>query len=246
MLRSAARKAAWVGRTVSMVFGLALVLALVLGVAAAAFGANGDFFKVGRANLASAVSTLTKSGTGPALKLQVDSGAPMAVNSSTKVANLNADKLDGSDSSRFVGARGDINGNAANFSGILEHSEGASFLNTGFHTVVAHASKGPPVDVLLSCPSQTSAGTLRIVNNTNNFGDLQEVWVDDGAANPSFDTLSQNQTVDKAVSPNGDHFTIEVTSVFNTNRMATIELFTEKFGPSVCVAKAHVIYTFSS
>jgi hypothetical protein len=27
------------------------------------------------------------------------------------------------------------------------------------------------------------------------------------------------------------------------NRAATIELFTEKFGPSVCVADAHVIYT---
>jgi hypothetical protein len=245
MLRSAARKAAWVGRTVSMVFGLALVLALVLGVAAAAFGANGDFFKVGRANLASAVSVLDKSGAGPALKLQVDSGAPMAVNSSTKVANLNADKLDGSDSSRLAQVRGDVNGNAANFNGILEHSEGASFLNTGFHTVVAHAPKGPPVDVRLSCPSQTGTGTLEVKNNTNEFGDLQEVWVDDGSANPSFDTLSQNQSITKTVSPSGDHFTIQVTSVFNSNRMATIELFTEKFGPSVCVAKAHVIYTFA-
>jgi hypothetical protein len=40
--------------------------------------------------------------------------------------------------------------------------------------------------------------------------------------------------------------TIHVASVFNANRLATIELFTEQFGPSVCVAKAHVIYTFAS
>jgi hypothetical protein len=60
---------------------------------------EGDFFKVGKSNLASAVSTLTKSGAGPALRLNVDSGPPLAVNSNGKVANLNADKLDGLDSS---------------------------------------------------------------------------------------------------------------------------------------------------
>jgi hypothetical protein len=81
MLRSAASKVAWVGRTASMVFGLALVMALVVGVASMALGANGDFFKVGKVNLASAVSVLTKSGAGPALRLKVDRGAPLAVNS---------------------------------------------------------------------------------------------------------------------------------------------------------------------
>lgn len=79
-------------------FGLALILALMFGVATAAFGANGDFFKVGRNNIASAVSTLTKNGPGPALRLSVGSGPPLAVNSETKVGKLNADKLDGQDS----------------------------------------------------------------------------------------------------------------------------------------------------
>ena len=85
-----------------MVIGLALVLGLIFGVAAMAFGANGDFFKVGRANVASAVSVLTKSGAGPALSLRVGSGAPLAVNSQAKVANLNADRLDGLDSGAFA------------------------------------------------------------------------------------------------------------------------------------------------
>jgi hypothetical protein len=245
MLRKVASSVAWVGRTASMVFGLALILALMIGTATTAFGANGDFFKVGRSNIASAVSTLTKNGAGPALSLKVDSGPPLAVDSTSKVARLNADRLDNLDSTRFVEARGDINGNSANFRGLLEHSEGAAFLNTGFHTVVAHAAQGPPVDVRLSCPTQTGTGTLQIVNNTQEFGDSQRVWVDDGSANPSFNTLGQNQTITKTVSPNGDHFTIQVASVFNANRMATIELFTEQFGPSVCAAKAHVIYTFS-
>lgn len=98
MLRSVGSKVAWVGRTASMVFGLALVL----GVASMALGANGDFFKVGRSNVASSVSTLTKSGAGPALSLKVGRGAPLAVNSQARVANLNADRLDGSDSGAFA------------------------------------------------------------------------------------------------------------------------------------------------
>ena len=105
MFRNVGSKVAWVGRTASMVFGLALVLALLFGVATMAFGANGDFFKVGRSNVASAVSVLTKSGAGPALSLQVDRGAPLTVNSSTKVSKLNADTLDGKNSSE-IGVNG--------------------------------------------------------------------------------------------------------------------------------------------
>ena len=78
MVRSVLGKVAWVGRTVSTVFGLALVLALVLGAASVALGANGDFFKVGKSNFASAVSTLNKSGAGPALSLKVGNGKPLA------------------------------------------------------------------------------------------------------------------------------------------------------------------------
>jgi hypothetical protein len=81
------KKVIWMGRTTSTVFG----------VASAAFGANGDFFTVGRNNLAGVISMLTKSGAGPALRLKVDSGPPLAVNSETKVDKLNADKLDDQD-----------------------------------------------------------------------------------------------------------------------------------------------------
>ena len=105
MIRSAASKVMWVGRIVSMVFGLALVLALMVGVASMAFGANGDFFKVGKANFASAVSTLSKSGAGPALSLKVGRGKPLAVNSDAKVDKLNADKLDGKNASQ-IGVNG--------------------------------------------------------------------------------------------------------------------------------------------
>jgi hypothetical protein len=262
MIRSAWSKILWTARATSTIVGLAIMLALLLGVATAGLGATGGNFILGKANSAGAVSKLTAPIANPALQLvnqSTASGAtalglnvapgkpPLKVNATAgKATNLNADRLDGLDSSRLIEARGDVNGSSANFRGILEHSEGFSFLNTGFHTVVAHAPQGPPVDVLLSCPSQTGNGTLQIVNKTNDFGDSQNVWVDDGSANPSFDILGQNQNITKSVSPNGDHFAIEVTSVFGTNRAATIELFTEKFGPSVCGAQAHVVYTFGS
>jgi hypothetical protein len=115
MVRSVAKKVAWVGRTASMVFGLALVLALVFGMASTAFGANGGNFILGSLNnTATAITKLTGTvGGGPALQvsnpstatgstaldLQVATGkAPMKVNRTTKVTNLNADLLDGKDS----------------------------------------------------------------------------------------------------------------------------------------------------
>ena len=57
--------------------------------------ADGQPFIIGQLNKAQSTSTLDKSGAGPALDLQVDSGAPLAVNSTAKVPKLNADRLDG-------------------------------------------------------------------------------------------------------------------------------------------------------
>jgi hypothetical protein len=104
MLKTIFSKVVWVGKVASTVFGLALVFALIFGVATAAFGANGDFFKVGKSNTASAVSKLIKQGAGPALDLRVDSGPPLKVNSETKVEKLNADKLDGMEPNQLPGS----------------------------------------------------------------------------------------------------------------------------------------------
>ncbi len=126
MFRSALGKVAWVGRTASMVFGLALVLALVFGAATTALSATGGNFILGKGNVATTptnlVSTLAdaaksalivqnKSG-GAALDLRVGNAAtpandvaPMNVNSTKNVANLNADLLDGRDSGAFFTGR---------------------------------------------------------------------------------------------------------------------------------------------
>lgn len=117
MLRTAAKKVAWVGRTASMVFGLALVMALLFGVATMAVGATGGNFLLGKANSAGATTRLTSAVAGPALNLvnngtaaaatalniTVPSGnPPMTVNSSTKVTNLNSDQLDGKEAADFA------------------------------------------------------------------------------------------------------------------------------------------------
>lgn len=115
MLRSAASKAMWVGRTTAAVVGLAIALALVLGVATMALAAvPGDPFRLGQVNQINAISALagstnnallriTNNSTEPsatALRLQVERGRPpLEVDSATRVANLNADKVDGRDSS---------------------------------------------------------------------------------------------------------------------------------------------------
>jgi hypothetical protein len=119
MVRSVAKKVAWVGRTASMVFGLALVLALLFGVASTALGANGGNFILGSLNnTATAITKLTGTvGGGPALQvsnpstatgstaldLQVATGkAPMKVNRTTKVTNLNSDQVDGKSAANLI------------------------------------------------------------------------------------------------------------------------------------------------
>ena len=119
MFRSVTAKAAWVGRTASMVFGLALVMALVIGAASTAWSATGGNFILGKGNAADAITRLAGAAgvDGPmlqlvnnnadpndtALDLRVQAGeAPMRVNSDTKVANLNADMVDGQDASQLA------------------------------------------------------------------------------------------------------------------------------------------------
>jgi len=114
MLRSAASKVMWVGRATVFLVGLAMILALVFGVATTALGANLDNFILGKANNSASkvtglVSNVTNaaqsallvrnSGPGSALDLRVGNTTanpadkttpPMKVDSQAQVANLNA------------------------------------------------------------------------------------------------------------------------------------------------------------
>jgi hypothetical protein len=119
VVRSIVKKVMWVGRVTVFLVGLSVILAVVLGVATMAFAANGNPWILGQGNAATAITSLGGAAgvEGPmlritnndaaandtALDLRVQSGeAPMTVNTSAKVANLNADRLDGKDQSAFA------------------------------------------------------------------------------------------------------------------------------------------------
>lgn len=149
MLRSVASKVAWVGRTASMVFGLTLVLALVLGLATMALAAvPGDPFKLGRVNSVNKLTTLVgtvtspmlrveNKGTGTALNLKVRQGKPpLTTNSTGRVPRLNSDMVDGKHASAFLPR----NGKAAD-ADKLDGQEGAAFLQASTPTYKVWVSK---------------------------------------------------------------------------------------------------------
>jgi hypothetical protein len=105
LMRGAASKVMWVGRATVFLVGLAVILALVFGLASAALGANGQPFLLGKGNDASNVSKLTRSEAGPALSLRVQGGEPpLKFNSGAQVNNLNADELDGNHAAACLGS----------------------------------------------------------------------------------------------------------------------------------------------
>ena len=112
MLGSVASKIAWMARATTTIVGLAIMLALVLGMATTALAGTGvgAVFNLGQTNTVGAVSSLVGSVAGPslqidnnstgkgatALDLQVEAGRPpMKVDSDARVVNLNADEVDG-------------------------------------------------------------------------------------------------------------------------------------------------------
>lgn len=110
------------GRGTATVMGLAVLLAVILGVGTTALAAvPGDPFKLGRLNAVNAVTQLVGESTGAmlrldnnssaknsrALSLEVQPGkAPLSVNASAgKATNLDADRVDGQNASVFFSGK---------------------------------------------------------------------------------------------------------------------------------------------
>lgn len=153
MLRSAVSKVMWVGRATVFLVGLAVILAMVAGVASNALAANGQNLIIGNGlsdtlnNVATLPTKLRMRGTadGPALQVTqqstgaaasgvgvtVPSGkAPITVNSAAgKATNLNADRLDGQSANAFLGASG-----KASDADLLDGRDSSGFVPTTTYT----------------------------------------------------------------------------------------------------------------
>ncbi len=215
MLRSVGSKVAWVGRTASMVFGLALVLALIVGVVSAAFGADGDNFILGQNNAATTVTRLAgaagvdgpmlqlinnNAGTNDtALTLNVQAGeAPMRVNRDTLVTNLNADKLDGQDSVAFLG----VNGKAVDSDKLDDLDQSAFMRSKAYQVSVPTTGSGggnQVSDAILFCDEGDqilSGGIAEIDNGTRLISSIPGVnfsrmgWYGKWANNSTADSIT--------------------------------------------------------
>jgi hypothetical protein len=136
---------------------IAATLALFLALGGTAYAANGGSFLLGRNNAASLTTTLTNSGASPALTLRPASGLPpISTSSRVKSPNLNADLLDGVDSSQFALAAGNtgfIVGDGPNGDASATCPAGTRL--TGGGGVAA----GPDNLLFLSAPDPTTART---------------------------------------------------------------------------------------
>jgi hypothetical protein len=119
MLANTTKKVMLVGKATTFMVGLAVILALTVGLASSALAGTGvgATFNLGKTNTVNAITKLAGSVVGPsltidnnsadpsatALDLQVEPGkAPMKVNSGTKVPNLNSDTVDGKHADQLV------------------------------------------------------------------------------------------------------------------------------------------------
>jgi hypothetical protein len=110
----------WMARGTATMMGLAVMLALTIGLTSTALAGTGVGARLdlGKTNTVNAVTSLVGSVTGPtltldnnstganatALNLQVEPGKPpIEVNSTTEVQGLNVDQVDGQSAGDFLG-----------------------------------------------------------------------------------------------------------------------------------------------
>jgi hypothetical protein len=90
-------------RLTSAIAVLGVVALLLVAGNTAAYASGGHSFFLGKSNHTKKQTTLTRTRPGTVLSLNAKPGYPaLAVNSSAKVANLNADTVDGIDSSQML------------------------------------------------------------------------------------------------------------------------------------------------
>lgn len=153
-MKAVVTRVMWVGRASVFLVGLAVILALTVGLASTVLAAvPGDPFKLGRINAISKVTQLvgttnnallkvdndSKGQSATALDLQVDpKKPPIRTNSLTKVENLHADLLDGRSADQFANGVGGTAVDADN----LDGKDSTAFLPSTTYLDTADAVTG--------------------------------------------------------------------------------------------------------
>jgi hypothetical protein len=197
-MKKVAGQVMFLGRAMVFAVGLAVILAVVLGLASSALAANGKPFLLGKFNVATKVSTLVNKGVGPALGLKVGADqAPLTVNPEAGTAtNLSADELDGKDAGAFLGrSEKAASAATADDANTLDGVDSAAFARTTSEQWRAVGASGQPAfgTGLQSTPmwqnadsSHNSAGfykdstgtvhlkgLVKFINNTGNTGTVR-------------------------------------------------------------------------
>jgi hypothetical protein len=188
MLANTLKKVTWMARATTTIVGLAIMLALVFGVATTALAGTGigATFNLGQTNTVNAISKLVGSVAGPslqidnnstnanatALDLQVEAGkAPMKVSANAgKATNLNADKVDGK-SAGEIGVNG------------LERVSSTSALNSD--SPKNTTAKCPAGKVVVGTGFDTTNGDRGLPPNIES-----DVVIDQVSPFPTFDPTS--------------------------------------------------------
>ncbi len=171
MLSSALGKVMWVGKATTFCVGLAVVLAVMLGVSTTALAAlPGDPLKLGQINYVNRLTTLAAELGGPVLRVDNDGSgtaldlrvgdpatasdtktvAPMKVDSQARVLNLNSDELDGKSAPDFLPA----GGKAADAES-LDGADSTQFMRNFSGRVDAHTESNSSQlkTISVQCPS---------------------------------------------------------------------------------------------
>lgn len=181
------------------------LLALSIALGGTAYAATGGTFVLGGVNSASTSTTLTStSTTGPALAITNSGGKPAArfvsnagvppiqVSNETKVPKLNADRLDGLDSTSFALA----SVASGHFQALQPDANGAwDSYGAGM------------LDVMYTCPDVlTSNGTFYVHNGS--ASDVM-LFIDSGLDNPTFMRLQSGSTAFLPALAAGDSFDVQ-------------------------------------
>jgi hypothetical protein len=277
-------KVMWAARATSTLVGLTIMLAVVMGVATTALAGTGvgATFNLGKLNSVNALSTLSGSVNNALLRISnsntgtsatalslntVSTSPPMKVTSSTKVANLNSDNLDGKDSSAFLA----VNGKATD-SDKLDGKDSTAFLGSNQKAADANMLDGfdstsfvrgngsadqaavdllqgsgwsniflqtqdPDIRLQYYCPSDLT--TNGAIEVINFSGSAVNLFSDNGSTNPTYNSINNGFGYNEPAAPNGEHLTFQVQTP--GPKVLTIELFSvHRPGGLISAGDCHV------